>query len=43
MDLLRDGVEHRTGVWIANQKARRDRLGADQLRALAEMGLDWAR
>ncbi|MDT0432934.1 DEAD/DEAH box helicase [Streptomyces salyersiae] len=31
------------GVWISNTKSRRDRLDADQLAALAEMGMDWAR
>ncbi|MEV7526511.1 helicase associated domain-containing protein [Streptomyces sp. NPDC091371] len=39
---LPDGSEHRTGVWIANQKQRRDRLDPDQLAALAELGIDWA-
>ncbi|MFF4324619.1 helicase, partial [Streptomyces sp. NPDC001568] len=39
---LPDGTEHRTGVWIVNQKQRRDRLQADQLAALAELGVDWA-
>ncbi|MFF3620778.1 helicase associated domain-containing protein [Streptomyces sp. NPDC002467] len=38
-----DGSEHRTGVWLANQKARRDRLDHAQLQALAELGVDWAR
>ncbi|MFF3863388.1 helicase associated domain-containing protein [Streptomyces sp. NPDC002209] len=37
-----DGTEHRTGVWIVNQKQRRDRLDADQLAALAALGVDWA-
>ncbi|WP_327241081.1 hypothetical protein [Streptomyces sp. NBC_01320] len=40
---LPDGTEHRTGIWITNQKARRDRLDTGQLRALAELGIDWAR
>ncbi|MFC8419214.1 helicase associated domain-containing protein, partial [Streptomyces coelicoflavus] len=31
------------GVWISNTKSRRDRLDADQLAALAELGMDWAR
>ncbi|MFF4323346.1 helicase associated domain-containing protein, partial [Streptomyces sp. NPDC001568] len=39
---LPDGTEHRTGVWIVNQKQRRDRLQADQLAALAALGIDWA-
>ncbi len=37
-----DGNIHRVGVWLANQKQRRDRLDAEQLAALAEMGVDWA-
>ncbi|MFI5985150.1 hypothetical protein ACIBEA_30315 [Streptomyces sp. NPDC051555] len=36
------GAVHRTGVWLANQRQRRDRLDAGQLRALAELGIDWA-
>ncbi|MFE2246645.1 hypothetical protein [Streptomyces lavendulae] len=40
---LPDGSEHRTGLWIANQRQRRDRLDAAQLEALAELGIDWAR
>ncbi|WP_327135429.1 Helicase associated domain protein [Streptomyces sp. NBC_01343] len=39
---LPDGTPHRTGVWIANQKQRRDRLDTDQLAALAALGVDWA-
>ncbi|MCC8452883.1 DEAD/DEAH box helicase [Streptomyces rochei] len=31
------------GVWISNTKSRRDRLDADQLAALAALGMDWAR
>ncbi|MFI7414054.1 Helicase associated domain protein [Streptomyces sp. NPDC049627] len=30
------------GVWVSNTKARRDKLTADQLAALAELGVDWA-
>ncbi|WP_331738956.1 helicase [Streptomyces sp. NBC_01276] len=29
-------------MWLANQKQRRDRLGTTQLRALAELGVDWS-
>jgi hypothetical protein len=29
-------------VWVSNAKSRRDRLDADQLAALAALGLDWA-
>ncbi|MFJ3882444.1 helicase associated domain-containing protein [Streptomyces sp. NPDC090077] len=36
---LPDGTEHRTGVWIVNQKQRRERLGQDQLAALAALGV----
>ncbi|MGW8604491.1 Helicase associated domain protein [Streptomyces sp. NPDC055893] len=31
------------GVWISNTKSRRDRLDAEQLALLAELGMDWAR
>ncbi|WP_436842233.1 helicase associated domain-containing protein [Streptomyces virginiae] len=30
------------GVWVSNTKSRRDKLSADQLAALAELGMDWA-
>ncbi|MFF5448482.1 Helicase associated domain protein [Streptomyces sp. NPDC012888] len=43
VERLPDGTAHRTGVWIANQKQRRDRLDAGQLEALAELGVLWAR
>ncbi|MFB6516244.1 helicase, partial [Streptomyces virginiae] len=43
VERLPDGVEHRTGIWISNQKARRDRLDTAQLAALANLGIDWAR
>ncbi|MEU9032009.1 helicase associated domain-containing protein [Streptomyces sp. NPDC048383] len=36
---LPDGTAHRTGVWIVNQKQRRERLHPDQLAAL---GIGWA-
>ncbi|MFD9008707.1 Helicase associated domain protein [Streptomyces sp. NPDC059552] len=39
---LPDGP-HRVGIWIGNQKARRDRLDQAQLAALAELGVEWAR
>ncbi|MFF5809682.1 helicase associated domain-containing protein [Streptomyces sp. NPDC012746] len=38
-----DGDIRRVGVWLANQKQRRDRLHPDQLAALAHLGADWAR
>ncbi|MEV8312465.1 helicase associated domain-containing protein, partial [Streptomyces flavidovirens] len=36
------GTPVRLGVWLSNQKNRRDRLNEQQLAALAELGLDWA-
>ncbi|WP_350206582.1 Helicase associated domain protein [Streptomyces sp. 2P-4] len=42
VERLPDGSEHRTGVWLANQRQRRDRLSAEQLQALAHLGIDWA-
>ncbi|RPK32109.1 DEAD/DEAH box helicase [Streptomyces sp. ADI93-02] len=42
-----DGEEEpvivRLGVWISNTKTRRDKLTVDQLAALAELGMEWAR
>ncbi|MFI8203595.1 Helicase associated domain protein [Streptomyces sp. NPDC085937] len=35
-------VTVKLGVWVSNTKSRRDRLDADQLAALAELGIDWA-
>ncbi|OLZ45097.1 helicase [Streptomyces amritsarensis] len=43
VERLPDGTEHRTGIWVGNQKARRNRLDQAQLAALAELGVDWAR
>ncbi|MET9611111.1 hypothetical protein ABZZ17_39570 [Streptomyces sp. NPDC006512] len=42
VQVLPNGTEHRTGIWIGNVKARRDRLHPAQLAALAELGVDWA-
>ncbi|MFE9913492.1 Helicase associated domain protein [Streptomyces clavifer] len=39
---LPDGTSIRLGVFLSNQKSRRDRLTDDQLAALAALGLDWA-
>jgi hypothetical protein len=39
---LDDGAPVRLGIWLSNQKNRRDRLTEHQLAALAELGLDWA-
>lgn len=38
VEILADGTEYRTGIWIGNQKARRDKLDTAQLRALAGLG-----
>lgn len=39
-----DDQEHdlALGIWYANQKQRRDKLTAEQLDALAQLGVDWA-
>ncbi|MFB7091519.1 Helicase associated domain protein, partial [Streptomyces sp. NPDC056296] len=42
VERLEDGSEVRLGVFLSNSKSRRAKLGADQLAALAELGLDWA-
>lgn len=39
---LPDGTTVRLGVFLSNQKNRRDRLSEQQLAALAELGLAWA-
>ncbi|MFE7328112.1 helicase associated domain-containing protein [Streptomyces sp. NPDC057565] len=39
---LPDGTSVRLGVFLSNQKNRRDRLSEQQLAALAELGYDWA-
>lgn len=35
-------VPVRLGVWITNTRARRDKLDAEQLAALRELGVGWA-
>ncbi|MFJ9683607.1 helicase associated domain-containing protein [Streptomyces sp. NPDC101194] len=30
------------GVWVSNTKSRRDKLTAEQLAALRELGMQWA-
>ncbi|MFF4646536.1 hypothetical protein [Streptomyces sp. NPDC001389] len=42
VEALPDGTAHRTGVWLANQRQRRDRLDTGQLEALAGLGVQWA-
>ncbi|MDQ1013559.1 hypothetical protein QFZ43_008964 [Streptomyces afghaniensis] len=39
---LPDGSAIRLGVFLSNQKSRRDRLDATQRSALAELGYAWA-
>ncbi|MGW3698625.1 helicase associated domain-containing protein [Streptomyces sp. NPDC005134] len=39
---LPDGTSVRLGVFLSNQKSRRDRLAEEQLAVLAELGYDWA-
>ncbi|MGW7064575.1 hypothetical protein ACWGHM_39565 [Streptomyces sp. NPDC054904] len=43
VQVLPDRSEHRTGIWVGNIKARRDKLDPAQLAALVELGVDWAR
>ena len=38
-----ESVTVKLGVWISNTKSRRDRLNAEQLAALAALGMDWAK
>ncbi|MFF9035335.1 Helicase associated domain protein [Streptomyces sp. NPDC014892] len=35
-------VAVKLGVWVSNTKSRRDKLGAEQLDALRELGVEWA-
>lgn len=42
VQVLSDGSEHRTGIWLGNMKARRNRLDQAQLAALAHLGVGWA-
>ncbi|WP_423247497.1 helicase associated domain-containing protein [Streptomyces decoyicus] len=35
-------VPVRLGVWVSNTKSRRDKLTAEQLAALAKLGMQWA-
>ncbi|MFG2622750.1 Helicase associated domain protein [Streptomyces sp. NPDC048507] len=43
VETLPDGTGHRVGVWLMNQKQRRERLAPAQRRVLAGLGVDWAR
>ncbi|MGW3739868.1 Helicase associated domain protein [Streptomyces sp. NPDC005146] len=42
VEQLSDGTSVRLGVWLSNQKSRRDRLSEQQIAALANLGLEWA-
>ncbi|MEV5011923.1 Helicase associated domain protein [Streptomyces sp. NPDC055692] len=42
IEVLPDGSAIKLGVFLSNQKARRDRLDAKQRAALAELGYTWA-
>ncbi|MFJ7078948.1 hypothetical protein [Streptomyces sp. NPDC098781] len=42
MEELPDGTSIRLGVFLSNQKSRRDRLTEQQLAQLAQLGLEWA-
>ncbi|MEU6709664.1 DEAD/DEAH box helicase [Streptomyces wuyuanensis] len=42
VEVLPDGTEHRTGVWLSNQKQRRHNLTPEQRAALRELGIEWA-
>ena len=42
VEVLPDGTEVKLGVFLSNSKSRRDKLAADKLAALANLGLDWA-
>lgn len=42
LEELPDGTVIKLGVFLSNQKARRDRLDAELLAALAELGYPWA-
>ncbi|MFJ9127851.1 hypothetical protein ACIRJS_27500 [Streptomyces sp. NPDC102340] len=35
-------VTVKLGVWVSNTKTRRDKLDAEQLGALRELGIAWA-
>ncbi|MBZ6211580.1 Helicase associated domain protein [Streptomyces olivaceus] len=39
---LPDGTEVKLGIWYSNTKQRRDKLTAQQLDALRELGVEWA-
>ncbi|MGW4440800.1 helicase associated domain-containing protein [Streptomyces sp. NPDC004596] len=42
METLPDGTETKLGIWISNTKQRRDKLTAEQLDALRQLGVECA-
>ncbi|MFD3780187.1 helicase associated domain-containing protein [Streptomyces sp. NPDC058612] len=42
VEVLEDGSEVKLGIWLTNTKSRRAKLSMDQLKVLADLGLDWA-
>jgi len=42
VEILPDGTEAKLGIWYSNTKTRRDKLDAEQLAALRELGVGWA-
>ncbi|WP_369016020.1 Helicase associated domain protein [Streptomyces kutzneri] len=42
VERLPDGDVRRVGVWLANQRRRRDRIDQAQRATLAELGVEWA-
>ncbi|MFE5302157.1 helicase associated domain-containing protein, partial [Streptomyces sp. NPDC056632] len=42
VEVLPDGTETKLGIWYSNTKSRRDKLTAEQLNALRELGVQWA-
>ncbi|MFF9607559.1 helicase associated domain-containing protein, partial [Streptomyces sp. NPDC014684] len=42
VETLPDGTETKLGIWYSNTKQRHDKLDAEQLHALRELGVEWA-
>ncbi|MEW1906191.1 helicase associated domain-containing protein [Streptomyces sp. NPDC056488] len=42
VDGEREPVPVRLGVWVSNNRARRDKLTSEKLEALRKLGIDWA-
>ncbi|MFD8251315.1 DEAD/DEAH box helicase [Streptomyces werraensis] len=42
VERLEDGTDVKLGVFLSNTKSRRAKLTTDKLRALADLGLEWA-